>query len=227
MKTRLVALDMVGTTVQAGDEIPAAFRRAMASVGVVLDDEAIRSIRGRSKREAIEELLRREATHGARDESADAVYELFKADLAKAYRSGTLAVPGAEYAIRALADRGVAVVLTTGLDRDTTELLVDGLGWDSLPVAGVITGDDVRRGRPAPDLIHAAMHLAGVRDPGTVTAVGDSAADLEAAAAAGVGWSVGVLTGAHDEARLAGLPHSAILASVAELPAWLVSVGAL
>ena len=36
MKTRLVVLDMIGATVQAGDEIPAAFREAMASVGVAL-----------------------------------------------------------------------------------------------------------------------------------------------------------------------------------------------
>ena len=33
--------------------------------------------------------------------------------------------------------------------------------------------------------------------------------------------------GAHDRARLEPHPHSAILESVAELPAWLASVGAL
>lgn len=227
MKTRLVVFDMIGTTVQAGDEVPEAFREAMASAGVRVDDEAIRGVRGRSKREAITELLGREKAPGIGKALVDTVYGRFKASLAHAYRDGAHAVPGAEAAIRLLMERGVAVVLTTGLDRDTTELLMKGLGWEVLPIAAVITGDDVQRGRPAPDLVLTGMRLTGVEDAGAVTTVGDSAADLDAGAAAGVRWNVGVLTGAHDRARLERHPHSAILESVAELPAWLASVGAL
>jgi phosphonatase-like hydrolase len=227
MKPRLVVLDMIGTTVRSGDEVPAAFREAMASVGVSMDDQAVSSVRGRSKREAIAELLRREVAAGADDAVIETVYGRFKASLAEAYRRGARAVEGAEAAIRVLAGREVAVVLATGLDRDTADLLTRTLAWESLPVVGVVTGDDVRRGRPAPDLVLAAMHLAGVEDPRAVATVGDSASDLDAGAAAAVRWNVGVLTGAHDRARLERHPHSAILGSVAELPSWLVSVGAL
>lgn len=227
MKTLLVVLDMIGTTVQAGDEVPEAFREAMASLGVSVDDEAIRGVRGRSKREAIRELLERERAPGMGEALVDTVHGRFKAALAHAYRDGAHAVPGAEAAIRLLIERGVAVVLTTGLDRDTADLLMKGLAWESLPIAGVITGDDVQRGRPAPDLVLAAMRLTGVDSADAVTTVGDSAADLDAGAAAAARWNVGVLTGAHDRARLERHPHSAILGSVAELPAWLASVGAL
>ena len=79
----------------------------------------------------------------------------------------------------------------------------------------------VRRGRPAPDLIHEAMGLVGEGESPAVLTVGDTVSDLDAAHAAGVGWSIAVLTGAHSRDRLYGRPHSAILDSVADLPEWL------
>lgn len=143
---QLAVFDMVGTTVQSGDQMPSAFREAFLSVGIELSDEAITNIRG--------------------------------------------------------------------------------LGWDTLGLTGLICGDDVVRGRPAPDLIHAAMSLAEVSDPKAVLVVGGTTSDLEAADAAGVGWSVAVLTGAHSRERLQDRPHSAILENVGALPAWLAGDGA-
>ena len=103
----------------------------------------------------------------------------------------------------------------------TATELMRHLRWDRLGLSGIVTGDDVVRGRPAPDLIHAAMRLVGEDDPGSVLAVGDTAADLDAANAACVGWSVGVLTGAHGREVLAAHPHTAILNSVRDIPGWL------
>ena len=91
----------------------------------------------------------------------------------------------------------------------------------------MVTGDDVSRGRPAPDLIHSAMVLAGVADAWSVAVIGDTTSDLDAAAAAEVGWSIGVLTGAHSQSQLEAHPHSAVLESVTDLPHWLDGVGAL
>ncbi|MFZ1910218.1 MAG: HAD family hydrolase, partial [Burkholderiales bacterium] len=50
---------------------------------------------------------------------------------------------------------------------------------------------------------------------------GDTDNDLQAGANAGVGANLGVLSGAHDRARLEKAPHDALLASAALLPAWL------
>ena len=55
----LVVFDMVGTTVRATDWVPVAFHEAFEKVGVTLSDEEVQSVRGRSKREAISELLTR------------------------------------------------------------------------------------------------------------------------------------------------------------------------
>ena len=53
----LVVFDMIGTTVQASEKIPQAFIAALAGEGVHLTSTDVSSIRGKSKREAIQELL--------------------------------------------------------------------------------------------------------------------------------------------------------------------------
>jgi phosphonatase-like hydrolase len=225
---RLAVFDMVGTTVRAGDEVPSSFSEAFRSVGITLSDSAITRIRGRSKREAISELLSEHAVDPAgAGERVDEVYARFRAALQAAYRRHAQAIHGVEDVFRFLQRAEVKVVLATGLDRETAEILFNSLGWESLGLSGLVTGDDVDRGRPAPDLIFAAMRLAGVADPESVAVIGDTAADLEAAAKAEVGMGIGVLTGAHSQTQLEAHSHSAVLESVADLPRWLKEVGAL
>lgn len=61
----------------------------------------------------------------------------------------------------------------------------------------------------------------GIADAARVAIVGDTTLDLEAGAAAGVGWNIGVLSGAHGRDALVRSPHTHILGSVAELrPLW-------
>ena len=226
-RLRLAVFDMVGTTVQAGDEVPSSFRNAFSAMGIELSDEAIAEIRGRSKAEAISALL---ATHGVErarvPKVSSAVLERFQHHLRSRYQSTAREISGVRAVFEFMKAAGIQVVLTTGLDRDTAALLFRTLGWDSLGLEGVVSGDDVRRGRPAPDLIRAAMGLSRVSDPDSVLAVGDTVADLEAAAAAGAGWNVAVLTGGHSRPRLEAHPHSVILESVRDLPGWLSLTGA-
>lgn len=227
-RARLAVFDLVGTTVQAGDEVPSSFREGLRSVGIFVSDDAIARIRGRSKRDAISDLLseRQKGNAGGREE-IERVYARFQGALRAAYRARARAISGVEDVFRFLRGEGVEVVLTTGLDRETARILVSGLAWEPLGLGGLVTGDEVSRGRPAPDLIHAAMSLAGIDDAGSVVVVGDTVSDLEAAAAAEVGWSVGVLSGAHSRSQLGAHPHSVILESVQSLPRWLKEIGAL
>jgi phosphonatase-like hydrolase len=222
----LAVFDMVGTTVQAGDEVPSSFRSAFSTMGIELSDEAIAEIRGRAKDEAISELL---ATHGVDTarvpEISSAVLERFQHHLRSRYQSTAREIPGVRAVFEFIQAAGIPLVLTTGLDHDTAVVLFQSLGWDTLGLEGMVSGDDVRRGRPAPDLIRAAMRLAKVSDPDSVLVVGDTAADLEAAAVAGAGWNVGVLTGGQPRSRLEAHPHSVILESVRDLPGWLALTG--
>jgi phosphonatase-like hydrolase len=213
----LVVMDMAGTTVRDGGEVPAAFRAALAAHGIALTDDEIAGVRGASKREVVRRLV---ASHlpDAPPAVADAAYAGFRAALAERYRAGVRAAPGAEETIRLLRARGIRVVLNTGFDREIVGPLLAALGWAEGRVDAVICGDDVREGRPAPYLIFRAMEAVGATSVRRVMNVGDTELDLRAGWNAGVAWNVGVTSGAHPRERLERAPHTHLIDSVADLP---------
>jgi phosphonatase-like hydrolase len=211
----LVVFDLAGTTVRDRGEVADSFDRALAEHGVSLAPAALRAVRGASKRRAMFELL---PEGPSRDERARLAYVTFHDLLAERYgNDGVEAIDGAAEQFARLRRSGVRVALDTGFDRDITSLLLDALGWDRGVVDAVVCGDDVARGRPAPDLIFGAMERTKVTRVERVANVGDTIRDLQAGAAAGVRWNLGVLTGAHDRATLMGAPHTRLLSSIASL----------
>jgi phosphonatase-like hydrolase len=214
----LVVFDMIGTTVEASPRVPEAFKAAYEVAGIALPEEEISSIRGKSKREAILELLER---NGKSTDLAESIYDTFRSYLVDCYRDGPVnPIPGAGETFSWCRDHDIQVALTTGFDREVANLLVAHLGWgDVLDV--IVCNDDVSRGRPAPDLIMAAMQQLQKIDVARVASVGDTISDLEAGANAGTGWNIGVLSGAHSRDQLMTVPHTALINSVADLPSLL------
>lgn len=218
----LAVFDMVGTTIAATDDVTIALQGAFAAEGLELSAESMAGIRGRRKTEAIVELLR-EIDPDSTGPAARAAR--IERSLRERLRAHYLAhpvqpIPGAAEAMRWLDSHGVRVALATGLNRDLVELLLGQLRWEGTLFSAVVCGDEVERGRPAPDLIRRSMELSGIEDPALVAAIGDTRADLEAAANASAGCAIGVLTGAGRREALATLPHTVLLDSVADLPAW-------
>jgi len=210
----LVILDMAGTTIEDRGEVTVAFTSTLATHGIALTDEQISGVRGAVKRQAIRDLMPPE-----RAEESDRVYADFRHALSRIYTDGGVReIPGASDVIRTLRDRGVKVALTTGFDRDIASLLLTSLGWGTDHIDVVVCGDQVPRGRPAPDLIFVAMKLTMIEDLAKVANIGDTRLDLESAARAGVAWNIGVLSGAHTRAALEQAPHTHIVDSVAALP---------
>ena len=214
----LVVFDMIGTTIQASEKIPEAFVKAFAGEGVHLTSKDVSSIRGKSKREAIRELLLVRAGEKVAKHRSDIVYAAFKDELLKCYRDGPVtAIVGAEEAFDWCRSRSIRTSLTTGFDHELAAVLIDKLGWMEL-VDVLICNDDVSAGRPAPDLILAAMSRLKLADVARVASVGDTVSDLEAGANAGTRWNIGVLSGAHSREQLSAAPHTALIDSVANLP---------
>lgn len=219
----LVIFDMAGTTVEDRGQVPTAFAATLAANNLAITADEITRVRGVSKRQAIRSLLSprlrdNASARQALDSEADRIYAEFRKNLTDAYRNGgARAVPGADATIRHLRASGVKVALTTGFDRDIATLLLMTIGWTRHTIDAIVCGDDVTNGRPAPDMILLAMKLAGVDDPSRVANVGDTTADLESAASAGVKWNIGVLSGAHKREALERAPHTAIIDSVAVL----------
>ncbi len=214
----LVVFDIAGTTIRASDQVPAAFREAFAGIDIALSDADIQAIRGRSKREAIAEMLSHHlGARGGQPEPMK-VYADFQQFLTQRYKArGIEAIVGVEATFDWLKARDVRIALSTGFDRSLADLLIRTVGWEQ-SVDVVVCNDDVSHGRPAPDLIFRAMELSACKDGQRVAAVGDTISDLQAASNAGVQWSIGVLSGAHTEDQLRSCPYTAIIASVAELP---------
>jgi phosphonatase-like hydrolase len=193
---KLIVSDMAGTTIEDNGAIAEAFRLVFGDIS----DEQLSAIRGRSKREAVMALS---VSVNAYRELQAAIREIWS-------RKGVRALPGAKEFLERH-----RVALTTGFDRDTAAFLIEALGWQKLaPI--VITADDVALGRPAPYMIFRAMEAAAVISVADVAAIGDTTADLEAGANAGVRWNVGVLTGAHTRMQLEAAPHTDIIHSIAD-----------
>lgn len=215
MRIRLAVLDVGGTVIHDTADVPAVFKAALARHGLSATDSQLHDWRGAAKREVTARL----AAGSAAD--PEEVYASFQQLLVASFAEhGVKPIDGVEQAIAALRGRGVRVALTTGFDRKVADGLLARLGWSD-KVDAVVCADEVRQGRPAPDMILRAMQRTGVSDAREVLCAGDTDNDLRAGARAGVGANVGVLSGAHDRARLEKAPHDAILASAAALPDWL------
>lgn len=211
----LVVLDMAGTTVRDAGQVPQAFTSALAAHGVAVTPQAINSLRGASKRQAILNLLPASADRSAR---VAQVYATFVEHLARAFDGTVEPIPGARAAIDELRSAGVRVALNTGFDRDTTNLLLDALGWRVGVADAVVCGDEVAQGRPAPYMIFRCMEATGVVDVRRVANAGDTMLDLQAGYNAGVALNIGVLSGAHGRDQMQPVSHTHLLESVAALP---------
>jgi phosphoglycolate phosphatase-like HAD superfamily hydrolase len=109
---------------------------------------------------------------------------------------------------------GCRIAVATTDDRDPTERTLAALG-----VAGridaTVCADDGIAVKPAPDMVLHLCATLGVA-PARTAVVGDTAADLRMARAAGAGLTIGVLTGVGGRADLEPLAD-ALIASVEEL----------
>ncbi|MFE1412924.1 phosphonatase-like hydrolase [Streptomyces sp. NPDC058746] len=221
--SRLVVLDMAGTTVADGGLVERAFERAAGHLGVEpgsADHAAklqyVRDTMGESKISVFRHLFGTEELARRANSAFEQAYgELVDAGLISE-------IPGARAAIEQLRAEGRTVVLTTGFARVTQDAILDALGWQGLADLTLCPADAGGRGRPYPDMVLAAFLRTGAVDDvrGIVTA-GDTAYDMLSGTRAGAGTVAGVLTGAHERAALTRHGATHVLGSVAELPALL------
>ncbi|MDE3156804.1 MAG: HAD hydrolase-like protein [Acidobacteriota bacterium] len=218
---RLVVFDLAGTLVEDHGEVLVSVTSALERQGIQVPTDEIREWRGASKRDVIRHFIERHTDTGAAGATGDRVdrtYADFRRLLAEQYAThGITPIAGAARTLDWLGDRGIRIAATTGFDRDVADLILARAGWQQ-PLANLVCGSDVPLGRPAPYMIFRAMEAARVTNVREVAVVGDTPLDLQAESNAGVKTIVGVLTGAHGEARLRREPHTHILSGVGALP---------
>ena len=214
----LVVFDMAGTTIEDSGQVPEAFTTVLRQHGMEITDDALRAVRGASKRDAIRHFVVRHHKTGI-DALTDRIFNDFRDYLAMLFKAGGVKpVAGAAETFRWLRGLGVRIALNTGFDRLATDLIIDAVGWKSGVADAIICGDDVAMGRPAPYLIFRSMEATGVTSVHQVMCVGDTVLDMQAGHNAGARHVVGVLSGAHKKDQLEKEPHTHLIASVADLP---------
>ena len=222
----LACLDMAGTTVTDDGAVETAFEAALVAGGIELAGPAgrnassyIRDTMGQSKIEVFRVLFDGDAV---RAEAANACFEESYAQSVAAGAVGPM--PGAQDAMAQLRGHGILVCLTTGFSPGTRDALLDALDWRS-EIDLALSPADCGRGRPYPDMILHAVIALQVDDVASVAVVGDTASDVVAGRRAGASVVVGVLTGVHGRSDLEAARPTHIVASVADVPALLLSNG--
>ncbi|MBA2587210.1 MAG: HAD hydrolase-like protein [Alphaproteobacteria bacterium] len=214
---KLVVLDIGGTLIGDHGEVPDAMLGAFSRKGITITPQEFSGWRGASKRGMVKHFVEDRGPANGRTALEEAIYADFTATVSKAYQN-VQPIPGAEKVLQELAAMKLLLATTTGFDRPLTTQVLSHLGWQHYFVAS-ITSDDVVDGRPAPYMLFRAMEAAHVNDTAQVLAVGDTVLDLQAGNNGGMGAVVGVYSGAATESRLREEKSSAVLPSVAELPA--------
>jgi len=189
-----VLLDVDGTLVDSNWIHTLAWSRALRACGVEgVAMARIHPLVGMGADRLVEELLGH-PVDGASD-AHHAAYEELRPDVR--------ALPGARDLVRALHERGLAVVLASSSKEDELEFLRQVLEVDDW-VDGATSADDAEQSKPSPDIFRAALEVAGV-EAADAAVVGDTRWDVQAATELGLP-TVGVCTGGTrpDELRAAG-----------------------
>lgn len=208
----LAALDIAGTTIDEGGAVYRILAEVVAEHGTAPSDAQLRRWMGADKRAALTALT-------GDPDATERLHDLFVTRLGTAYAQNPPApFPGVPRTLASLREAGAQVVLTTGFDRQITDLLLNEVGWQvGEQLDAVVCACEVGAGRPAPDMIHRAMELTRINDPAQVFVAGDTALDVQAGHAAGAGHVVGVLTGAQTRAELERQRPTRILPGLADL----------
>ena len=219
----LVVFDLAGTTIEDHHVVGSCLVEAVAAVGVTVGRDDANAVMGLPKPVAIAQLLSK--LDGARvDVSCERVVRAaatFQEKILRHYGSPGAVVPisGVEDVLETLRANGAKIAIDTGFSSAIAAAITDRLGWiESGLVDTCVASDEVRLGRPAPDLLFEAMRRTGVVDPKAVAKVGDTPADLGEGASAGCGWNIGVTYGTHSRAELADHPHTMLIDDIHQLP---------
>jgi HAD superfamily hydrolase (TIGR01509 family) len=176
---KAVVFDLDGVLVDSESVWDAARRAVVAETGGRWRDDATRAMLGMSAPEW---------SRYVRDElgvplEPDEIAARVVARILERYRHEVPLLPGAAEAVRRLAARW-RLGLASSANRQVIDVVLDAAGVADC-FAATVAGEEVARGKPAPDVYLAATGKLGV-DPGDAVAIEDSSNGLRAAAAAGM-----------------------------------------
>ncbi|MGH2488208.1 MAG: HAD family hydrolase [Candidatus Limnocylindria bacterium] len=193
-----VVCDLDGTLV---DTVPTRIRawlRTFSEVGLAADRDHVASLIGSDGKWLAEQVAARAGRELSGGESE--TIDRRAGELYGELNTEPHVLPGASAFIAALRAAGIPWAIATSSRPEQVSHSVAALGLPEPPV--VVDGLQVRRAKPAPDLLLAAAEALGAQ-PDVCWCVGDSRWDVRAATAAGM-IPIGVATGPATREELGG-----------------------
>jgi HAD superfamily hydrolase (TIGR01509 family) len=174
-----VIFDLDGTLVDSEPLSLVAWRHVLALHGYDVSDAEITAAQGLRFAESYAAFAR-----GFQLPPLDDVWSDYSQQLYTSYDEGLMCFADAVSTAREFRAQGVPLALATSSQRERLERTLAATDLEGL-FAVTVAGDEVTRGKPAPDGYLAAARLLGV-DPADCVAVEDSQAGIDAAKAAGI-----------------------------------------
>lgn len=228
----LVVFDMAGTTVFDNHDVERCLRKAFDDCNIVAEDHELLRAQGWSKRDVFEYFLKRQhpkLNEFELNERIESAYSVFKGVLEGHYRRADIKpTEGCLEFLSFLKEYNIKTALTTGFYRRVADIILEKLGWldnlndnyignESSLIGFSVTSDQVKSGRPQPDMIFKSMAALGVSDANKVVNVGDTPSDLKSGIAAGCKFSLGLTNGTHSEEQLAKFENHGLYSGLFEL----------
>jgi HAD superfamily hydrolase (TIGR01509 family) len=179
-RLRAILFDVDGTLVDTNDLHVAAWRETFLAAGRDIAPAAIRAQVGKGADNLIPALL-----PGISAEEREAIAHLHKPIFERDYLPRARPFPGVRPLFERLHDEGVAIVLAFSSGREEVDFHIALIGCGDL-VDAAVSGDDVARSKPCPDIFEAALARLSPPGPEGVLVVGDTIWDARAAAKAGL-----------------------------------------
>ena len=204
-----VIFDCDGTLVDSEPLARVAWERTLAAHGYRLVDADLEHVLGLPY-PVVHRYFAERA--GGRLPGADTLYPVLTRELLGLFEAQLAPFEDAVATVGELRERGVAVAVASSSARARLEFALGHVGLDGA-FAVTVAGDEVARGKPAPDMFLVAARRLGA-EPSACVVVEDSAPGVAAGRAAGMGV-LGVVRAPGAEAALGEADHVAEAISLA------------
>ena len=218
----LIVFDLAGTTVNDKKDVHRILQSVFKKIHIRISIAEANEVMGIPKPEAITILLKKYKYPYISDLFVQEMHAHFIKKMSDFYlhHESVREKEGASDIFQWCIDNQIKIALDTGFDRSIVTPLLERMGWEKRGLIDVtVTSDEVKRGRPFPDMIHRAMEITGVTDATSVAKVGDTIFDLQEGSEAGCGWVIGITSGAYTRDQLIQGPHTHLVDHLSELKA--------
>lgn len=178
---RAVLWDLDGTLVDSAEQHWQAWRETLEANGFTVTRDQFRATFGQRNDAILGEWLGQDADPAAMRELGDRKEERYRELVAE---SGIEPLAGARHWIATLEADGWRQAVASSAPRLNVEAVLRALDLDDV-LATIVAAEDVRHGKPAPDVFLTAANRLSVEPAGCVV-VEDAAAGVEAARRAGM-----------------------------------------